>query len=550
MPPFLYASSVYQSFVEYPHLYESVFAKMWSMKLVIVWLMCFGVMGDEIIKTTDKDNTDKSGTDFESDDDFNVDVRSSVSDDAPNRICKCRCGERNEASRIVGGVESAVNEFPWVARLTYFKKFYCGGMIINDRYVMSAAHCVKGLMWFMIKVTLGEHNRCNETYRPITRYVVNIVSHNFTYVDFKNDLALLKLNEPVEITDTVKPVCLPHNDDNEYIGIKAIAAGWGSIGEQKNHSCNLLEVELPVISNQDCKNTKYDSAMIAESMLCAGYPSEGNRDTCQGDSGGPLSAERKDKRYELLGCGIPYSQKNTHSRTVGGEPIHRDEMPWLAYVHTNESSVSGTLISDKHVITAASSVYELLPSRVSVTLGTNDICEKVTSAFNASVEAILIHPKYSPTRKNNDLALLKLRNHVSFSEHITPICMPLYDIGHDKRLVEIASIASDNMTSSMNCVTHSTPLSILSERTCLTYANSSLITSDKGCLGPVGAPGTLCESDIGSPVMTRFSSISPYRLLGVLSTASCYDAEPPLYTKIVDHLPWIHENIRRDCQCF
>lgn len=67
-------------------------------------------------------------------------------------------------------------------------------------------------MWFMIKVTLGEHNRCNETHRPLTRFVVNVVAHNFTYVDFRNDLALLKLNDKVEITDTVKPVCLPHND--------------------------------------------------------------------------------------------------------------------------------------------------------------------------------------------------------------------------------------------------------------------------------------------------------------------------------------------------
>lgn len=54
------------------------------------------------------------------------------------------CGERNEVSRIVGGVESGINEFPWMARLSYFKRFYCGGMLINDRYVLTAAHCVKG----------------------------------------------------------------------------------------------------------------------------------------------------------------------------------------------------------------------------------------------------------------------------------------------------------------------------------------------------------------------------------------------------------------------
>ncbi|RVE48475.1 hypothetical protein evm_006911 [Chilo suppressalis] len=228
------------------------------------------------------------------------------------RTCDCRCGVRNEASRIIGGVETAVNEFPWVARLSYFNKFYCGGMLINDRYVLTAAHCVKGFMWFMIKVTLGEHDRCNETTRPVTRFVSELVANNFTYTTFKHDIALLKLNEPVEVTDEVKPICLPHADDNTFVGVKAIATGWGSVTEEKNHSCRLMEVELPVLSNEVCKATKYDSKMIADSMLCAGYPETGGKDSCQGDSGGPLCAERRDKQYELLGvvswgvgCGRP-----------------------------------------------------------------------------------------------------------------------------------------------------------------------------------------------------------------------------------------------------
>lgn len=54
------------------------------------------------------------------------------------------CGERNDATRIVGGQAAGNNEFPWMARLSYFNRFYCGGMLINDRYVLTAAHCVKG----------------------------------------------------------------------------------------------------------------------------------------------------------------------------------------------------------------------------------------------------------------------------------------------------------------------------------------------------------------------------------------------------------------------
>lgn len=67
-------------------------------------------------------------------------------------------------------------------------------------------------MWFMIKVTLGEHNRCNKTHPPMTRYVIQLLAHNFTFTTFRDDVAVLKLNERVPISDTVKPVCLPHSD--------------------------------------------------------------------------------------------------------------------------------------------------------------------------------------------------------------------------------------------------------------------------------------------------------------------------------------------------
>lgn len=64
------------------------------------------------------------------------------------------CGERNEVSRIIGGDEAGFNEFPWIVKLIYFKRFYCGGMVINDRYVLSAAHCVKGQVFLQHNTTL------------------------------------------------------------------------------------------------------------------------------------------------------------------------------------------------------------------------------------------------------------------------------------------------------------------------------------------------------------------------------------------------------------
>lgn len=216
-----------------------------------------------------------------------------------------RCGERNDESRIVGGTTTGVSEYPWMARLSYFNRFYCGGTLINDRYVLTAAHCVKGFMWFMIKVTFGEHDRCNDKERPETRFVLRAFTQKFSFSNFDNDIALLRLNDRVPITSFIRPICLPRPQErNElFVGTKGIATGWGTLKEDGKPSCLLQEVEVPVLDNENCvAQTNYTQKMITKNMMCAGYPGKGERDSCQGDSGGPLVRLRPDdKRYEQIG---------------------------------------------------------------------------------------------------------------------------------------------------------------------------------------------------------------------------------------------------------
>lgn len=75
-------------------------------------------------------------------------------------------------------------------------------------------HCLVGLyrfMWFMIKVTFGEHDRCDKNAKPETRFVLRAISGDFSYLNFDNDIALLRLNDKVPITETIRPICLPKN---------------------------------------------------------------------------------------------------------------------------------------------------------------------------------------------------------------------------------------------------------------------------------------------------------------------------------------------------
>lgn len=69
----------------------------------------------------------------------------------------------------------------------------------------------------MIKVTFGEHDRCDDSMRPETRFVLRAISQQFSYSNFDKDIALLRLNDRVPITDFIRPICLPDNDGNYVI---------------------------------------------------------------------------------------------------------------------------------------------------------------------------------------------------------------------------------------------------------------------------------------------------------------------------------------------
>lgn len=66
----------------------------------------------------------------------------------------------------------------------------------------------------MIKVTLGEHDRCNTTRKPETRFVIRAFTGDFSYVNFDHDIAVLRLNAQVPLTETIRPICLPKNPGN------------------------------------------------------------------------------------------------------------------------------------------------------------------------------------------------------------------------------------------------------------------------------------------------------------------------------------------------
>ncbi|XP_044730987.1 trypsin-1-like [Chrysoperla carnea] len=200
----------------------------------------------------------------------------------------CRCGIANTKNRIIGGQETKVNQYPWMALLMYGGRFYCGGSLINNRYVLTAAHCVHGFRKERISVLFLEHDRFtkNET-QTISRKIKRIIRHEaYSTLNYDSDIALLKLDEDVEFSELFRPVCLPELG-RSFTGIEGVVTGWGTVEQYGDLAVKLNEVTVPIMSNKECRKTGYGEKRITENMLCAGFP-EGEKDACQGDSGGPL----------------------------------------------------------------------------------------------------------------------------------------------------------------------------------------------------------------------------------------------------------------------
>jgi len=220
----------------------------------------------------------------------------------------CKCGIK-KTSRIVGGAETEINEYPWMASIADSQESqFCGGTLIASQWVLTAAHCMfkdqagtQPQTAGELLVVLGEHDLLTEgEASKIPKKAVK-VSKIINHKDYNspsstnNDITLLQLAEEVDM-NVYTPACLPSTADN-FEGKNAWVYGWGTTDYGGASSNKLLEVEVPVVSNTVCAAAMPEFT-ITDSMLCAGGVA--GKDGCQGDSGGPLTVD-VDGKHVLIG---------------------------------------------------------------------------------------------------------------------------------------------------------------------------------------------------------------------------------------------------------
>ncbi|KAF0292425.1 Trypsin II-P29 [Amphibalanus amphitrite] len=235
----------------------------------------------------------------------------SLDDLAPVEVNDPLCGRAKPITRIVGGVTAEKGAYPWLVGVTTRSRedMFCGGSIINERYILTAAHCVHGRKVWAVNVQVRKHKRGKDV--DELRYKVKrFIEHpGYSRATLQNDIALIELEESLRIQlrrdPRVRPICLPsepcRGGDGPacFDGRTGAVAGWGVLRERsKDYPENLQEVELPVLTSQDCRDSQPE--VITDEMLCTSYE-YGGKDACQGDSGGPLTVADGDGLASQVG---------------------------------------------------------------------------------------------------------------------------------------------------------------------------------------------------------------------------------------------------------
>ena len=314
-------------------------------------------------------------------------------------------GIRNDDNKITGGTTAPISDFPWQVYLISGKST-CGGSIISDTWILTAAHCTKDdsgnpVPAAQMSVKAGANNPFN-VLEGQTYFVSEvIVNEGFDHQTLLNDIALLKLKQPINYVNAT-PIKLVTSEDVAYgatdPGVMSWVTGWGLTHVNPDvFPISLQKVQLPIITNAQASTVW---RTIPSTDIMAGYLN-GNRDACNGDSGGPMVVPVIDE-YKLAGV-VSWGSQNcdtygAYTRVSGFESWirantgivkeFRPPVPW------GDTLVCQGEVSSPYSVTNVSGAYfyewRILPADAGVVSGNSANATVLwNSGFTGSATLIL-----------------------------------------------------------------------------------------------------------------------------------------------------------------
>ncbi|XP_024909727.1 serine protease 57-like isoform X1 [Cynoglossus semilaevis] len=187
---------------------------------------------------------------------------------------------RADATQIVGGRNVAPHSRPYMASLQVRGRHNCGGVLVKEDFVLTAAHCALRVPYTVVLGvdTLSGDEDTKQEFTSV-RYILHP-----NYDGQENDIMLLQLNGKAQITDEVQ--LIPLKTDDVKSNSNCITAGWGDIGDNDTLATVLQEVNVTILRPLTCRR-RWGRVPITRTMVC-GVGRGRFQGFCSGDSGGPL----------------------------------------------------------------------------------------------------------------------------------------------------------------------------------------------------------------------------------------------------------------------
>ncbi|KAK2906956.1 hypothetical protein Q8A67_005941 [Cirrhinus molitorella] len=461
---------------------------------------------------------------------------------------------RHHRDGITGGKVSVPHSRPYMVYIRDNKtKATCGGFLVRQDFVMTAAHCKQSHLMVYLGVDDTNH-------LPYGVEVDPIPHPEFTMKRPGHDIMLLKLKTPATLNKIVGTINLPKTV-NEKISKNCMVMGWGWKKNYHESPSNVLkEANVNLIDSENCGMadtlcTEGSSgpaqlktpATLNKTVSIITFPKTENEEiskdcTVMGwgwqdyhhESPSSVLKEESVTLIDSANCGTADalctegSTGPARDGIVGGKVSVPHSRPYMVYIRDNKTkrTCSGFLVREDFVMTAA----HCKQSHLMVYLGVSD-----TSLLPDGVEVDPIpHPEFTMKRPGHDIMLLKLKTPATLNKTVSTITFP----------------KKENEKISENCMVmgwgwqdyhHMSPSNVLKE------ATVTLIDSEN-----CGTPDTLCTE--GSTGPARGDSGGPLVCGGVAQgIVSFYKSKDngdhlSVYTYISHYIPWIQRIMNSSTQ--